>query len=475
MNKKIISLTVASLFTVGAIGGAGLYIKSNLDKREEFFKQTISKISKDLPQNIKLTQETTNKGLFETSGKINVAYTFDDKTLNLLNEYTIKHGPTSWFGGDFQFQGTTKVNGTLASLMQFKTSEPIFETFQGTIKEDGSFNLNSKFSNSSFTINQNVLNNQPQQPTEKNDIPQLVIKFNNGTSKTSFSASSGEISQEITFPQVLAEVQPDSNFSIKISDFSGNYSFNIKETNTGKFSYKIGALTEKTNTVSFKNAEFNASILKNKDKYDISTGFKIADLNVLTQKNSQIDIAYSINGINNSIIDFYNEAYNSYKTKKEPTKEDTNKINDLILKTLKSGITFNINRIKLKNANNLIDFNGSLEITPAIAERAFLISEHSKILTNLVAEGELAQLGYSAFGSILNLEEGEAIKDNVLKLNFSYSDNKGIINGKEAPQEIANAITSSLKQIDLKLGLITESVANEEPDKKEEATTEKTQ
>lgn len=497
MNKKILIATgVLVGVTAIAVGGIAYVAKSNLEARQQAIMKNFSTLGGSVSSQFKLEAVSSDLGLFKSSGQYRLSYNDpEDSKMNgsLLIDYSAEHGFKSWFGEDIPFVANGKTEGNIVKTLQIKSGSNDGLSFQlkGLVKEDGSMVADKTINDFSLVIPKPSYQNDSQEQqangaandlagiTPKNDKPNggMLVRVEGGVANFNISSGDGSFKTNYTYKSIGLLDLEDPTDKILISELNASYDSNIKNLDIGKFKTSIGLINNGTDNVSAKGTELEASIEEVNKKYNIKFGTKVKDLTILAQKNSSFEIAYSIKGVDAKMMHVYKNATQAFAAGKELSEEDQKNTQQSILDSLKTGFSFNIEKIKFQNETSFFDLSGSYEIVPTKDGDKFSFQKQSKFNGKVEANGELAILANSLFGNLLatstpesspaavapgtqaSVAQAETAQAPVVqdssKFNLTFNfDNAGLtINEKPSQSVASEAILNTLKTVDERFGL----------------------
>lgn len=442
MNKNIIiGSTVLTAIAVAA--GITCYIgKTNIEKRSMAMQETIDKIKAELPNTIKVENQI-EKGLFSSKGVYKLTHVSSGKSDTFIVNYNLDHGISSWFGGNILVDAETSLEGNFAKDVQLKTPNGKLSHINGVIKEDGSLEMNQNSYETSISLDKKST---------------AVIKINPSTSSFTYNKATGDIKSLFKYPQIV--IENSNKKKLMLNNLEGTYDFNLKNTELGKINIKLSSIADSTKMFNANGLELIMAVESKNKRYDIKFATKVKSLTAMTQKDAEIEFAYSVLGLDSKFFDIYKKAYKTYSEQMKFTPVDEKEMQDAMMATAQSGFVFSIDKIKYKNASNLIDLTGKYEISPSSSPKDFSFEDKTKFGLKLIAEGELAALASMSFGPMVGLtneaKEGEAPVNPPTKFNlsFSYENNILKINEKDADPMVSLQIRKALRDTDQKLGII---------------------
>jgi hypothetical protein len=507
MNKKF-AIGGGILAVVGlGIGGVIYMAKSNLESRQQVVEENVLKIQKSLPPQFKFEKIQSESSLFETNGSYRLSYSdVNDKSYNgdLVVEYKSEHGISSWFGGDIPFHATGKIEGNIYKTLQIKTSDGVLATIDGLIKDDGSVSMKQTTNNFSLIVpkteyieqNTNDVKVVEENPSEKQgtDVTSIIgtpsepvaqvpvekkvvngdkptgmlVSIKSSTSTLDYNSSEGNVKFGLNYSELKAEDLEYPTDKLIGQGIDISYDFNLAQIDLGKFSFKIASLDNGTDQFKAKGIELNASALNKNNKYDIKIDSKVQNFTAFNQKNSSLELGYSLTGIDSRVMALYKKATTIYAAGKEFNEKDLAEAQEILTASVKTGFAFSVDKIKFKNETNLIDFSGKYEILPTQEGKNFTFSGQTKFGANLITEGEVAQLTNSILGASIDLPAQDGtVPQNKFKFSFIFENGALTVNDKPAKDELNQTIISGLKNLDLQWGFIKEEVptnVTSEPD-----------
>ncbi len=486
MNKKVsIGLGIISIIAIG-VGALSYQVKTTLEERHLIISNNITNLNKSLPTPFKLELISQDNGIFESVGQYKFSYTDAiDKTNSgaLVIDYKTSHGFETWTNGDIKFLANGKSEGELFSKLQVTSANNPGVSFQieGVIKPDGSINAKNTLNDFSLVVPKPVFDNPlestavistPGQINQEQPIPKeslvaqnkqqpvktgMLIDVKGASGLLNFIATTGMIENSFSYNTIIAQDLEDLKDKIVTNGLTVNYSTNITNFELGNFKLVAKSISNGTDLIKANGVELEASVDKINNKYDVKFGSKVAALSFLNQKDSTFAFAYSLKGIDHRMMNLYKKVTTVYAAGGEFTEKDTKEAQQTLIDSLKTGLVFSIDKILFGNANTKFEFNSTYEIVATPNGKDFSFANQSKFGVKVDAQGEIAQMANSLLIPMLGLEfppeTNQNNNPNIFKLNLNYKD--GILNINNSPiQNGSNElINSSLKNIDIQLGL----------------------
>ena len=492
MNKKLsIAIGVLAVASIGA-GGAVYMAKSNLEARQAAVIKQVETLNKTLPTQLKFETVSSEQGLFESTGKYRLVYTDPtDKNYNggIALEYKAEHDIQSWFGGDISFVVKGKSEGTFVKTLQIKTGNADGLSFQidGKIKDNGSIIAQNNVPDFSFIVPKptyeipDPVQIQQAEQTEQATLPTapvaqqatpipntgMLVHVKGMIGNMNIDAASGAISNIYKYSHIAAQDLEDPNDKIIASGINVSYASTLNNLEIGNFKLSAELISNGTEFVSAKGAQIIASIEQKNNKYDVKFGAKVNDLSVMTQKNSSVELAYSLNGIDSRMVGIYKKAAKALAAGGDLSEKDSKEAQAIILDSMKTGFSFNIDKIKFKNETTMIDFSGNYSILPTAEGKQFSFEAQSKLGAKVEAEGDYAVMANSLFGTFFELPPIEASPSQEVvpgnetqiptptkfKFSFDFENGKLTVNGTPIQSSASENIINGLKKIDQQFGI----------------------
>ena len=180
---------------------------------------------------------------------------------------------------------------------------------------------------------------------------------------------------------------------------------------------------------------------------------KVQTLKVMAQTGS-FEVGYSINGIDKAMISLSKKLGQTYASRAELSESEMKQAREVILNNLKTGFSFKLDKIYLKNEKNQLDFSGQYEVVPTAKDQPFSFQTQSKFGAELKVSGEMIPVAYSLLSSFLGVEAPEQTQE--FQFQVGFENGKLQINKKEVDQGINESILGVLKTVDSNFGLIKE-------------------
>jgi hypothetical protein len=488
MNKKIaIGLGIAGVVTASM--GSVVYIeKSNLEKREQVLLAKISTLKSNLPSQYKFEKTQSVSNLFSSNGKYVFTSTAVDKSNNaqISLEYRASHGPSAWFGGDIEFVANGKVEGELVKAYQISNNKEAGATFkiEGLIAEDSSIESKITVNDYSFVIpvpvhveaasdvepaegNSNAaVNAVAKTETPVKDAKTgLFVNVKGSSGVLNFNAKTGAFQTSSNLGSIMAHDLEEPKDKFVGTDLNVSYDANINNIDVGTFKFKAASLSNGTDAMKVEGVEFVIATEQKEQKYNMKLNAKIKNVSVMAQKGS-FEIGYSINGIDKAMVDLSTKLGESYASRAELSQKEIDAAREVLLSNLKSGFSFNIDKVYLKSDSNELNYSGQFQIVPTPKDKEFSFQNQSKFGFTFKLAGDGVPMAYAAFSSFLGTQAPEAPKELTIKAQFENGALK--INDKEAEQGMNDSILKGLKNIDVQLGFakeeaVVEEIVDEEP------------
>jgi hypothetical protein len=469
MNKKItIGLGIVGIVAAG-IGSVAYIAKSNLEKREQVLLAKISTFKSSLPSQYKFEKVKSESNLFASNGKYVLTNTTSDKSIQnqISLEYHASHGPLAWFGGNIQFFADGKVEGDNVKTYQIATEKNpgILFKVEGFIAEDSSISSKTTVKDFSFVVPVPVPDKNPAQTlvSEDESKPEITdnkilikdaktgllvnIKGSNGV--FNFNAKTGALESSINLTSIMAHDQEEPSDKFVGNDLNISYNSNISNIDVGTFKFKAAALSNGTDIMKVEGLEFVVSTEQKEQKYNMKLNAKVKNINVMSQKGA-FEIGYSFNGIDKAMVDLSTKLGESYASRADLPQKEIDAAREVLLNNLKSGFSFNIDKVYLKSANNELNYSGQFQIVPTPKDKEFSFQNQTKFGFNFKLVGEGVPMAYAAFSSFSGTQAPEGAKELLIKASFENG--KLRINDKDAEQGMNDSILKGLKNIDVQLG-----------------------
>ena len=479
MSKKIIGGLVIVMIS---LGGITYLAKANMENREASMVKNMQKVNSNLLAQLKFEQISSENGLFESTGTYKLSFSEKDTTDyngNIIFKYKASHDFYSFFGGDIKFTAKGKVDGEFIKKTKLKSKEDNIIEINGLIKEDGSISSTYLINDFSFVIAKTNYDTLPIKPSIETQEPAIssisidksqpttqpvkpigetgmIVSFIGAWGDLTFTSKTGDIKNNFKYASITAEDLEDSTDKLVASGINGSHNFNINSLALGEFVLKMATINNGTDAFTVNGIELFASVNNINNKFNIKFDSKVSELTILNQKKSSFELGYSINGIDNKMMTLYKKATTMYASGINFSEKDQADANITITDSLKSGLSFSIDKIKFKNQDNSIDFNGHYEILPTLLGKDFTISGQSKFGASLTADGELAQMANNLLSQNNKLNQDVIPTENPKQFKVSLNYENGIIkvNNGQAVDFLGDIITTGLKNLDLEWGFI---------------------
>jgi Na+-translocating ferredoxin:NAD+ oxidoreductase RnfG subunit len=487
MNKKLsISLGIISVIAIG-FGALSYQIKGTIEERHLAISNNIENLNKSLPPQFKFKLISQENGIFESVGQYQFSYTDAINKTNsgaLVIDYKTSHGFDTLINGDIKFLANGKSEGEIFNKLQVKSANNPGFSFQieGLIKPDGSIISKNTLNDFSLIIPKPVFDNpleanvsispngQPnsEQPTIKKDSivspnkqeankTGLLIDVKGASGELNFTATTGNIENNFSYNSIIAQDLEDLNDKIVTNGLTVNYSTNINNFEIGNFKFTAKSINNGTDFIKANGVELEASVDKINNKYDVKFGSKVAKLSFLNQKDSTFEFSYSLKGIDNRMMNLYKKVTTVYAAGGEFTEKDSKEAQQVFIDSLKTGLIFSIDKVLFGNDKTKFEFNGNYEIVATPNGKDFSFANQSKFGVKVEAQGEIAQMANSLLMPMLGGDFPQSANQNnnpnIFKLNLNYNNGILKINNLEIQNGSNEIINSSLKNIDIQLGL----------------------
>lgn len=463
MQKKLTIIAGAVIVLgLGAAGGTYYLGQKNFESKQEQFKQIMDKIGGELPPGATQENNITENGLFESKGVYKLKYTHEKDNETLTINYTVNHGVSSYFTGDMTLDAVGKLDGTLTKDLKFNGD---FLKTTGDLLGDGSFNLSTKMSGFSFedkdgkiVVADSTDNLKYDKVTGKintiHDIPNIkfneirdmvdpdaIVKWSQDTSPD----------KSPTPPTIRKQIE-----ALNIQGLKLTRSFNVSTPSLGDFTANIASIKMPTAQANNVSVHANAELVNK--KYNIKAGIKLDKLTSQFKKDDQLslDFAYSLNGLNADVINYYHDLYKKYQKTGKLEEQNTQEIKDNFLKLVQTGATFTIDKFNIKDNKNTIELNGKVEIAPVADVKSISFEKNTKFTVGLNGQGEFAKEFVTQFNNQKLLTNDLPLDDAKpsVKLDVSYSNGELVINKETINKpEVITPIQTALNALDVALGV----------------------
>jgi Bacterial protein of unknown function (DUF945) len=366
-------ITAIALAVAVIVVGGGLFVaKKNIEAREQQIARGFERVEKLLPPNVK-QENLLVKGLFSSTGVYKINYTEKNKTDSLVVDYKLEHGLGAWFGGDIKFHSTVKMVGE--SFNDITITDPQWMVMDGDIKNDGSFDMKGVGAKAVAVS------------TGEDKVTNKVIIDPSNLSIT-YNKPTGAVKADLVYPAI--SVTGKDTGTIKNVKLATN--FNINQPDLGDFSLKIDEIKDKAAEIKGVDIYGKAELVK--DKLDVTTSFKVANLSIipLAQKDVQLELTYSLKGIDKIALQLYREMYEQASKEKEFTPEMKTKFVEGMKQILKTGMVLGLDKLSIKNPKGLVDFSGAIEMKPSATVQDISFEKNTKLKFDLLVSGEFAQM-----------------------------------------------------------------------------------
>lgn len=421
MNKvKLLGVSVAVLILLA--GGAAYNAQKNMEQREAKIVTGFNDLNKSIPSKVK-QENKIEKSLFSSTGVYSVSYSEEGKTDGFVLNYKLDHGIASWFGGDIKFESTLAMQGEITKYI--KSSNPSLLQMTGNIKEDGTFNLVG--TGSKIIIDEEKEN--------------LFLTLEPSTFFINYNQSSKNLKSEMTFP--LINVNSKNNISTLKSLKLGR-DFNIAYPELGNFSINLGEINDKNFNI--KNINLLADSVLNKEKIDmkVALGAKSISIIPIAQKDIEVDMVYSLKGVDKVALELYRDFYNKPN---KVTEEEIIKYKNKFKQILKSGLLVSLDKFMVKNPKGSINFSAFAKIIPSTT---IDLQKNTALTLKVLMDGEFAQM----LTSFVTEDKKQFLTfddKNNIKSEISYENNVTKLNGQTIPEEAMNPMAVFLTGLDNEL------------------------
>ena len=463
MQKKLTIIAGAVIVLgLGAVGGTYYLGQKNLESKQEQFKQIMDKIGRELPPGATQENNITENGLFESKGVYKLKYNHEKDNEVLTIDYTVNHGLSSYFSGDMTLDVVGKLEGTLTKDLKFNGD---FLKTTGDLLGDGSFNLNTKMSGFSFEDKDGKIIVADSTDNLKYDSTTGKINTTHEIPNIKFSEM-----REMVDPDTIAKWSQDTSpdrsptppttkkqiEALNIQGLKLTRNFNVSTPNLGDFTANVASIKMPTAQANNINIHANAELVNK--KYNIKAGLKLDKLTSQFKKDDQLslDFAYSVNGLNADVINYYHDLYKKYQKTGKLEDQNTQEIKDNFLKLVQTGAILNVEKFKIQDNKNTIELNGKIEIASVPDVKSISLEKNTKVTLGLNGQGEFARGFIAQFNNQKLLSNDLPLDDTkpAVKLDVTYNNGELVINKETINKpEIVTPLQTGLNALDVALGV----------------------
>lgn len=271
---SIINLKV----TIIGVAVASYFAYSTLSKRQEAFNEQISKISKNIPSQLKVSKEGGETGLFSSKGVYKLSFNNPIEKKNnvaLVLNIEAEHGLSSLFSGEVLLKGTTKIEGGIINALKIKTSDGLLSKLEGSIDANGNISLKESGSGIDLAL-----------PVNGQNVKFKVKPF---TGEIKYLSATGEINKTISIPEIKGSNEFDSNITYTLKNTAVKYSSNINKLQHNKLNIKVALLDVPSEKLKVEGVTINNSIEEKPKKQVIKIDSNLTKLNSKSKSKSNQD------------------------------------------------------------------------------------------------------------------------------------------------------------------------------------------
>lgn len=422
MQKSLLGLVV--LVTAGCV--AGYTVDTRMQKREAQISQSMDKLKGIFPPALQ-QRNTITKGILTSDGVYELSYTEGSKSIRLIVNYQLEHGLSSWFGGDMHLHATTKVDGEITKYLQNNPSTT--STIEGNIQEDGSFKMTLQGTPLTFKVN-----------GPDSDKP-VLLKLDASTGQFNYDKASGKVHAEVTYPQLNVEEKE----KVTLKNISFKRDFNINEPELGTFNFDIAQVSMKD--LDAKGIALTSSAVRIKEKYNVAFDFKVANAKAKDEKDIQVEVGYSINGMDKALIDLYKQGYDENWAQNKPSPAKRKEIWGKLEKIVQSGMEINLDKFVVKNSDGGVQMSGSIALASADKPENISFTNNLSAKFNLLIDGKYGKMAMEQIPPQSAQLLGQT-DPNKMQISFIYNKDNMKLNDQELPDDEKQLAKMFLDKVD---------------------------
>ncbi len=435
MNTSNIKMTIIAI-AVSVIGGGGYFGYKNINKMQSNTDLYVSKFQSQLPSHLKLTKSEMNVELMQTTGSYQLSYSNPiDPNYNgdIIINYIIPHTISLFLSGDAEFTGDLKLNGKIASTMQIKGDKDSLATVDGTLKSDGSLNLNNSSSSLTFILPKLDYN------TAENSKG-VKVKLDKVESSVTLKPGGSDIAVAFSYNKATLDNLDTASKKMVTNKLSANYQTSFENLNLGKLKLKINDVDNLEANTKIKTVDFENSIEHNKDDkklFNLKFKTKLSDMEDANKNISNFEINTSLNQSTKDVLALYQHIVPLYFGNKQIKDQPK------VIEVIKNGLNINVESISYKDNENEINASGQLTLNKQDKDMEYSLAKLSKIVVDLKSTGNLV----SKFVDENNNTQNE------INVTMKYEDKSLKIDGEGIESDLLQSIVDTLDSIGVANGL----------------------
>jgi hypothetical protein len=438
VNLKMTIIAIA----IAGIGGGGYFVYSTVNKRQEVFNEHVEKFSKNLPSQFKFQKESSEDGLFNSSGVYRLSFNSPlDKKYNgsILINYEASHGLTSLFTGKTNFVGTTKLDGGITKELKIKSADNVFTKIEGNIDSSGNLSMKETGGEVSFVL-----------PLNGNEVNFKVKPF---STAITYDSNSGEINKEMTLPEIKGLNSVDSNITYSLKNTEIKYSANINKLAYNKLGLKIALLEVPSENIKAEGISVTKSAEEKAKKITIKFDSKINKLNSLNYKDAALEFKSSLEDVNKNLFSVYQDALPIYISNHKISEHK------VFADAMNSGFSFNIEKFSVKSALEKANITGKIEVSALSEGKIFSLAEQTKFNLSVDTDSVLLE-------KFINPNSISTSDNSNVAIAINYADKILRVNDIPTQDTLNNSLIDLLSQIEknnnLGLSLMTSNEVSKE-------------
>lgn len=440
---QIISGAVAVLFVIAA--GGAWHVYNHMQEQKQMLDTQMSEFQKNLPKEVKVSN-VYEASLFSTTGTYTMTYNNGKINETSITEYTVQHGPGTWFGQDMQVHATTKLKGFLDPYLHYTGD---FSTTDGTIAENGDMNLQVKHPA------MNVVVSRP-----KTDEQLKIMLQPSGSILNLSRQGQNKIVYTLPALDIVTRIDTKDTNVGHLSNLKVERDFTMDNPQLGQLDFNIGAIEGKQpdNTVLFnaKNFNINSRVEQKANHYDfhgaLSVGSVTSPNPAFQDKEVKAKLSYFVTGLDvKSINDFGQMIKKIQANEIQENPQTEAQFQQKITNIIKGGLSFGIDKFELQQGKDSVSVLQSVTIKPADKDGKFTLTDNTSMEFYLGAKGQVAQVAYPGVSKLLGVELKGADMNN-FELSAAYANHKLSLNKQPADIPFVDYINDELKGLDVELG-----------------------
>ena len=412
-----------------------------------------------------IKKQNTSSNLFFSKGNYVVSTKFNSDLYdaNFLLNYHINHNFINIFlFEELPIKLKVSIGGKLKDTLN---AENLNFKFKGGVKKSGDIYLKSINNNFSviFPKPEEDINLNSEE-SNNNTLTGMKIEIKNGNFFINYNNKDNVLSLQSDKKEIFAYDLEEKEDNIKIDNLLLNYSNNLSNQNVGSFSIKASKVKDGVGNINIENINLNTGIESKENGYKILFATKVDTFEIMEQKKSKIDIRYSIDNLNSSMMKFYKNFTSKYAIGDDISSEDILAAKNAIIANLKTGISLNIENMQYKTEDSEVKIVGVAKIIPLkVKQKTLSLVENTNFNLNIKTNGEISEMINTLL--LTNIDSPNKIKDSnpeikkpefiddKFNLDIKYENNLLTVNNFQAPTVVNYFIFNWLSTLNSELGL----------------------